>query len=68
MKKEIKMPLYEYKCQSCGHEFELLVKIDTNEKELSCPKCEKRDLRRKLSLFRSRAKTVGSASTSMPMT
>lgn len=30
------MPIYEYRCSSCRHEFELLVRSDT---PLSCPQC-----------------------------
>jgi putative FmdB family regulatory protein len=41
-----KMPLYEYKCRACGHEFEALVRgADTP----SCPSCKGQDLERLLS-------------------
>ncbi|MBL8314531.1 MAG: zinc ribbon domain-containing protein [Rubrivivax sp.] len=42
------MPIYEYACQSCGNEFELLVRSDT---ELRCPKCQATHLEKKLSVF-----------------
>ncbi len=32
------MPMYEYRCESCGHEFEKLQKI-TDNPLLVCPKC-----------------------------
>ncbi len=48
------MPLYEYKCASCDHDFELLVREST---ELRCPACQGTDLERQLSVF-----AVGAAS------
>lgn len=42
------MPIYEYACRACGHEFETLVRgTDTP----SCAKCESADLDKKLSVF-----------------
>ena len=41
------MPLYEYRCQKCEAEFELLVR---NEKDRVCPKCQSRDLEKLLSV------------------
>lgn len=32
------MPLYQYRCSKCGHEFELLTTIDKRN-EACCPKC-----------------------------
>ena len=40
------MPIYEYECRSCHHEFEQLIRTgDTPE----CPKCQGHDLERLLS-------------------
>ena len=37
------MPIYEYKCQNCGHYFEVLQRI--SEEPLStCPECKKNTL------------------------
>lgn len=41
------MPIYEYRCSACGHDFELLVRTDT---EIACPSCEGRKVERQLSL------------------
>ena len=41
------MPIYEYTCKSCGHEFETLVRAN---KTPSCAKCGKPDLERRFSL------------------
>jgi len=41
------MPIYEYECRSCHHEFEQLVRTgDTPE----CPQCHGRELDRLLSM------------------
>jgi putative FmdB family regulatory protein len=42
------MPIYEYQCCSCNEEFEKLV---FGNKEVECPKCSSRDVRKKLSTF-----------------
>jgi len=41
------MPLYEYACKKCGHEFEALV---FSGEEAACPECESRTLERRLSV------------------
>lgn len=41
------MPIYEYRCKTCEHNFELLVRGKT---EPSCPSCKGQDLERLLSL------------------
>jgi putative FmdB family regulatory protein len=42
------MPLHEYRCRACGHEFELLVRAGTVP---VCTACSAPDLERCLSLF-----------------
>jgi putative FmdB family regulatory protein len=42
------MPIYEYQCRSCNEEFEKLV---FGNKEVECPKCSSKDVRKKLSTF-----------------
>lgn len=39
------MPTYEYRCPSCGHDFERVQKI-TSKSKPQCPKCGKRAQRR----------------------
>ncbi len=41
------MPIYEYTCDSCRSEFEVLMRADEKP---ACPKCGKKRLTRKLSL------------------
>jgi putative FmdB family regulatory protein len=42
------MPLYDYECRACGHEFETLVRTGSTPE---CPKCQSQDLERQLSTF-----------------
>lgn len=42
------MPLYEYQCRSCAHQFEVLVRTGTVP---ACPVCSSADLERCLSMF-----------------
>lgn len=43
------MPIYEYGCQDCGHEFEEMQKFSDPPLEL-CPNCENRNARRRVSV------------------
>jgi len=43
------MPIYEYQCGQCEHEFEKLV-LNTSEK-ISCPKCKNKKVSRVMSTF-----------------
>lgn len=42
------MPIYEYSCQNCGKDFEVLVK--SFREEVSCPFCGAKDLKRLMSV------------------
>ncbi|HOC88111.1 MAG TPA: zinc ribbon domain-containing protein [bacterium] len=33
------MPIYEYKCSSCGHRFEAFQRMGADGSELQCPLC-----------------------------
>lgn len=52
------MPFYEYRCDSCGHDFEALQKI-SDEPLKHCPACEKPDLRKLISAAGFRLKGDG---------
>jgi putative FmdB family regulatory protein len=52
------MPIYEYRCESCGHELEALQKM--NDAPLTdCPACNKTDLRKLVSASGFRLKGSG---------
>ncbi len=52
------MPLYEYRCDACNHEFEALQKI-SDEPLVHCPACEAPDLRKLVSAAGFRLKGQG---------
>lgn len=45
------MPMYEYNCEKCGKTFEKLVKLSERDKEIECPGCGNKKVKRLFSLF-----------------
>jgi putative FmdB family regulatory protein len=45
------MPIYEYRCKACEHEFEALVLPHKPETAPECPECHSKDLEKLLSGF-----------------
>ena len=43
------MPIYEYRCRGCGHDFEKYVHAASSG--VSCPTCASAQVTRKLSIF-----------------
>ena len=43
------MPIYEFRCISCSHCFELLSVRQDDNLEMKCPKCENEEVERVLS-------------------
>jgi len=52
------MPLYEYRCDACEHEFEALQKMN-DEPLLHCPACDEAQLRKLVSAVGFRLKGDG---------
>jgi len=52
------MPIYEYQCQSCGHQFEKLQKISDPVLK-QCPNCEKPELNKLISAAGFKLKGTG---------
>jgi putative FmdB family regulatory protein len=52
------MPLFEYACKECAHEFEALVR---GSEMPECPSCHSHELQRRLSVFA--AHTTGASGT-----
>lgn len=48
------MPIYEYRCESCGNEFEKLVRRVTDVMEEGCSACGEKHLEQQYSTFAAR--------------
>jgi len=59
----IVMPIFEYICKDCQHEFETLV---FGRDKARCPKCQSQKLSPQLSVFAMSAKGSSSTSSAMP--
>ena len=55
------MPIFEYVCKDCDHEFEALV---YGKQKAECPKCRSNKLAAQLSVFAVSGKSSSSASSS----
>jgi putative FmdB family regulatory protein len=45
------MPIYEYRCRKCEETFEVMQKVNEDNKVLQCPKCQTDEPERLLSSF-----------------
>lgn len=45
------MPLYEYRCEQCAHDFEVLQRVGEGADGLSCPRCLQTGLKKQFSTF-----------------
>lgn len=59
------MPLFEYACKACAHQFEALVR---GTEAPQCPSCHGGELERRQSVFAARTASAGGAVTQMPAT
>lgn len=47
------MPLYEYRCRTCGHRFEILQRLGQGAEGLVCTRCGAEQLDKQFSTFAS---------------
>ncbi|SMP46513.1 FmdB family zinc ribbon protein [Anoxynatronum buryatiense] len=45
------MPVYEYRCEECGHIFDQLRRMDEMDESINCPQCGSQHTKRKMSVF-----------------
>lgn len=45
------MPIYEYKCSECHHQFEKLIRVSGADGPTKCPECGEREPQRVMSSF-----------------
>jgi len=48
------MPLYEYRCENCGQEFEKMLRFDQSDDLPVCPICQSPDTQKRISVFSSK--------------
>ena len=56
------MPIYEYRCRDCGHEFAKLQSMSAGSDGVTCPRCRGTRVERQLSAFASATKHGSSSS------
>jgi putative FmdB family regulatory protein len=54
------MPIYEYNCNDCGRDFDLLVIRHSEADSQECPHCGSQQVTRKMSSFASVGSSTGS--------
>jgi len=60
------MPMYEYRCQECGFEFEKMMGFSQSSKLPECPQCKSKETRKQMSVFASKASASTTASSCSP--
>lgn len=55
------MPIREFHCTDCGHDFEKIVRASTDPSAIACPTCGGSHLDRKLSTFAPRMAAAAAA-------
>jgi len=60
------LPIFEYRCKKCGHEFEDLVSVAERDEPRVCPACGATGAERLVSVFAARV-TGGSGGSSGPV-
>jgi len=62
------MPIYEYRCEDCGTQFEKLVRRMSETPDVECPSCGERHVKQELSVFSAHANgATKSSSSEMPV-
>ncbi|KPL23788.1 MAG: hypothetical protein AMJ93_03875 [Anaerolineae bacterium SM23_84] len=55
------MPIYEYRCDECGEQFEKFLRSMSAVQELCCPRCGSQRVQKALSLFGTARSSAGAA-------
>jgi putative FmdB family regulatory protein len=45
------MPTYDFRCETCGHEFELMTSIAERDRKAVCPNCGSRHVKTVIRAF-----------------
>ncbi|MDF1520918.1 MAG: zinc ribbon domain-containing protein [Brevefilum sp.] len=59
------MPIYEYTCQDCNANFEMIRSMKDADASLNCTNCQSQNVKRRISLFNasSAGRTIAGSST-----
>ena len=55
------MPIYEYRCKSCGQSYSELVRMGTKPEEVRCPQCDEYQSERLFSAFATSGSTLSTS-------
>ena len=58
------MPLYEYRCATCGSRFEVLRRVGQGAEGLACPQCGREEVEKEFSTFAGSVAAGGSGGAS----
>jgi putative FmdB family regulatory protein len=58
------MPIYAYSCQSCGKQFERVVRLSEADLPQECPECRSANTKKKISAFASIGGSSGGSTAS----
>jgi putative FmdB family regulatory protein len=58
------MPLYEYRCKSCGEVFEKMMRWSEADRSPVCPNCQSADTHKQISTFASHGTSSSGVSAS----
>jgi putative FmdB family regulatory protein len=59
------MPLYEYRCKTCGQSFEKMIRFSEADHSPTCPACQSQDTQKKISTFASVGSSTGSGASTL---
>jgi len=45
------MPIYEYRCEHCGYQFEILQRLGESGADVKCPACDNDKVKKAFSAF-----------------
>lgn len=54
------MPIYEYRCEACGYQFEALQRVGEDGSNLQCPECGHKKVGKQFSAFATSGEARGS--------
>ncbi len=60
------MPMFEYRCESCGETFEQLMRSSDRDEDLNCPSCGAKHPKKLLSSFSATMNGIGSGFEAAP--